>query len=355
MQKDVLIIGQGICGTFLHWYLEKDGISSVVLDDNRPLSASRIAAGVINPVTGRRIVNTWMIEELLPFVRETYSQIGNELGIDCFFEKKIVDFFPSPQMRIAFTERINTDNNYLQWPAQENQWLDLFNYEFGFGEITPAYFVHLQLLLPAYRKKLQAAGLLIEETLNSEALTISQNKIHYKDIEAGKIIFCDGSSTFVNPRFNLLPFAPNKGEALLVEIPGLPKEFLFKKGMSLVPFRENTWWAGSSYEWQFENDQPTELFRNKTLSLLKHWLKIPFTLVDHLAAVRPATIERRPFVGMHPLHPQIGILNGMGTKGCSIGPYFAKQLASHLAHGGSILPEADIQRFSRSLQRGTRS
>jgi glycine/D-amino acid oxidase-like deaminating enzyme len=54
---------------------------------------------------------------------------------------------------------------------------------------------------------------------------------------------------------------------------------------------------------------------------------------------------------MHPLHPNLGILNGMGTKGVSLAPYFARQLAQHLLHGTPIMPEASIDRFQRLLQR----
>jgi len=61
MEIDYLIIGQGICGTFLSWYLRKAGISFIVIDEPRPDTASRVAAGIINPVTGRRIVKTWLI------------------------------------------------------------------------------------------------------------------------------------------------------------------------------------------------------------------------------------------------------------------------------------------------------
>jgi len=58
MMTDVLIIGQGICGTFLSWWLEQKGLSFIVIDEERPYTASRAAAGLINPVTGRRIVKT---------------------------------------------------------------------------------------------------------------------------------------------------------------------------------------------------------------------------------------------------------------------------------------------------------
>ncbi|MBS1662348.1 MAG: FAD-dependent monooxygenase, partial [Bacteroidetes bacterium] len=60
-QVDVLIIGQGICGTFLAHELERAGLSYLLIDEVRPFSASRVAAGLINPVTGRRLVTTWMI------------------------------------------------------------------------------------------------------------------------------------------------------------------------------------------------------------------------------------------------------------------------------------------------------
>ena len=90
-------------------------------------------------------------------------------------------------------------------------------------------------------------------------------------------------------------------------------------------------------------------FLENTTSIFTQWLKHPFRVVDQLASIRPATVERRPFVGMHPHDPSIGILNGMGTKGCSLSPYFAHQLVNHLTENTPILPEADIKRFSRIL------
>jgi glycine/D-amino acid oxidase-like deaminating enzyme len=54
-------------------------------------------------------------------------------------------------------------------------------------------------------------------------------------------------------------------------------------------------------------------------------------------------------VGTHPAHKNVAILNGMGSKGCSLAPFFAKQLADNLVHGKKILPEADILRFRKVL------
>src|SRR5215203_7203668 len=76
MQVDYLIIGQGICGTMLSWFLHKEGKSFLVIDDNNENSSSKIAAGIINPVTGRRYVTTWMIDDLLSFAQQSYTEIG---------------------------------------------------------------------------------------------------------------------------------------------------------------------------------------------------------------------------------------------------------------------------------------
>jgi glycine/D-amino acid oxidase-like deaminating enzyme len=82
---------------------------------------------------------------------------------------------------------------------------------------------------------------------------------------------------------------------------------------------------------------------------LKQWLKAPFKILFHKAAIRPATIERRPFVGFHPQFQNLGILNGMGTKGTSLAPFFANQLAQHLVHGFPLMNEVNISRFNRIL------
>ena len=53
--------------TMLSYEFAKAGLSFLVIDDGDPSASSRVAAGMINPVTGRRIVKTWMIDTLLPF------------------------------------------------------------------------------------------------------------------------------------------------------------------------------------------------------------------------------------------------------------------------------------------------
>ncbi len=352
MNVDYLIIGQGISGTFLSWYLEKEDKNYLVIDNPVPHSPSRIGGGIINPVTGRRYATVWLDHELLPFCWNAYRELGEELGIEAIAQKHIIDFFPSPQMRLAFLERIGEGGNYLHSYPDQNRFNHLFNFEFGCGEIRPAYLVFLEPIIHNWRQQLIENNRLRQEEFEIDALEVGQDKIMYKDIKPQKVIFCDGISSTQNPYFRQLPFAPNKGEALLLEIEGLPAQTIFKKGMILTPtVEENIFWIGSTYEWEYEHANPSPGFREQTEYLLRQWLKVPFRILDHRAGVRPATLERRPFVGMHPYYPDLGILNGMGAKGCSLAPFFAKQLVNHLAHGHHLLPEASVGRFSKLLAR----
>jgi glycine/D-amino acid oxidase-like deaminating enzyme len=352
MNVDILIIGQGICGSFLSWYLHKEGKKVLVIDNNDSNASSRIAAGIINPVTGRRMVTVWMVDEVLPNAWNAYNEIGQELGITAISQKNIIDFFPNPFMRESFLQKIESGDQYVHAFPEQNHFNHLFRYEFGCGEIRPVYLVHLEALLPAWREELKNKQALLEDTFDITQLKTEGEGIRYKDITAQKIIFCDGTSSFENPYFRQLPFAPNKGESMVIRVPELPPYHIYKKSMLLAPMQEpGMYWVGASYVWDFDNATPTKEFRDKTEQVLKEWLKVPFTIEEHRSGLRPATLERRPFAGFHPAHPAIGILNGMGTKGYSLAPYFARQLTDHLCYGGTIAPEADVSRFKKILSR----
>jgi glycine/D-amino acid oxidase-like deaminating enzyme len=348
MTVDYLIVGQGICGTLLSLNLIKQGKTVLVIDDAQAFTSSKIASGVINPVTGRRIVKTWMIDELLPFAWNTYKQLGEELSVDLIQQCNVLDFHPTPQMQEAFLSRYQTDQQYLTI-ADEVYWKPYFNFNYGIGEVDPCLLIDLNSMLDAWRKILQQQNALLEERFSESQLSITAGGITYQNISAQKIIYCSGTDTFNSSYFKLLPYANNKGEVIIAEIPGLPRTNIYKQGISIVPWKDNLFWIGSTYEWEYSHLQPTDRFRQKTEDQLNFWLKLPYKILDHFAAERPATIERRPFIGTHPHHPAICIFNGMGTKGCSLAPYFAPQLTQHLISNAPITPEADVQRFKRIL------
>lgn len=349
-QVDTIIIGQGLCGTMLSWNLMKAGQQVLVIDESIPNSATKVASGVINPVTGRRIVRTWEIELFMPFAVNAYTELGKALGVQLIHQCNILDFHATPQNKIAFTERLPKETEYLS-VANEQLWEPYFHLLFGVGEIHPCWLIQLQEMLSAFRKKLAQENALIEEKYDWKDCTIHENSVEWKGIKANQLIFCEGTSGIQNPYFELLPYASNKGEALIASIPGLPRNHIYKQGISVVPWKEDLFWIGSTYEWKYDHLEPTQSFFDKTTQQLSNWLKLPFEIVNHIASERPANVERRPFVGFHPIQKNIGVLNGMGTKGCSLAPYFAHQLTRQILNGEPIHPLADVQRFKNILSR----
>ena len=229
--------------------------------------------------------------------------------MSCMTPTSLVDFFPTAQMRLAFLKRYEEDPSYLQLPADEHAWDDVFRYELGYGVISPCYLVNLPALLSVSRKRMLERGVLLEERFDREDLIVEgglqldgqgkrstvgtsgmkEGRVRYRDISAGQVVFCDGIESFTNPYFSRLPFAPNKGEALVVEIPELSQAgkedtgngdargragAVFKKGISLAPWKEGLYWVGASYEWAFDHGEPTEAFRKRTEALLQEWLKV---------------------------------------------------------------------------------
>jgi nucleoside-diphosphate-sugar epimerase len=68
-----LIVGQGIAGTNLTFTLLERGNSVTIADNPQEFSSSKVAAGLFNPITGRKMSKTWLADSLfaqfLPKIR----------------------------------------------------------------------------------------------------------------------------------------------------------------------------------------------------------------------------------------------------------------------------------------------
>ena len=109
--------------------------------------------------------------------------------------------------------------------------------------------------------------------------------------------------------------------------------------------QKNLYYIGATHEWKFDDALPSEKGKNQLLESLSAVLNLPFKIVEHKAAIRPTVKDRRPFIGFHPKNSIVGIFNGMGTKGISLAPYFAKHFTENLLQQKPLLKEVDINRF----------
>ena len=102
--------------------------------------------------------------------------------------------------------------------------------EIGFGEITETGWVNTVELLNKYRAFLESKDLLLIEKLDFEKLKLKEETVHYKDISADKIIFCEGTLMTENPYFNYLPLVPTKGELMTIKAENLEVDKILNKG-----------------------------------------------------------------------------------------------------------------------------
>jgi glycine/D-amino acid oxidase-like deaminating enzyme len=120
----------------------------------------------------------------------------------------------------------------------------------------------------------------------------------------------------------------------------------------VIPLGDNQYRLGATYTWDELDNIPTETGRNNLTEKYQKLMKPSMEILSHQAGVRPATKDRRPFIGMHPEFENIGIFNGLGSKGVSLAPYFAKQFVDFLVYQKELHPEVNINRFA-SLYLGT--
>jgi len=92
---DYIIAGQGLAGSLLSYYLEMAGKTALVIDPGLFPTSSRIAAGIVHPVTGRRIVKSWRADELIPFAEQAYRLLEQKFRKTFYFNRPILEIFHS--------------------------------------------------------------------------------------------------------------------------------------------------------------------------------------------------------------------------------------------------------------------
>lgn len=346
---DYLIVGQGLAGTLVTYFLLKAGRSVHVIDDGYPRAATKVAAGIINPVTGRRYVKSWRIDELIPQARQTYRELENLLDIEVYHPRSILRALFNAREENDWQTRAYTPE-YQNYIVPNNE-VDTGAFAkfavpaFDYGELREGAQVEIGKLVKHYRQYLQKKNRLSEAEFDFSKLKLSAGGINYKGINAQGIIFCEGAKAKYNPFFSYLPHEGNKGETLIAEIPGADFQKILKQRIFIVPLAGGQYWIGSTSDNHHSDDLPSTKARDNLLEKLNKLLLTPFELKAHQAAIRPTVKDRRPLLGKHPDHPQLIIFNGLGTKGASLGPYWAAHLSEVLNTGQKIDPEVNINRF----------
>jgi len=344
---DYIIVGQGLAGTLLSWFLKKRGKSFYFIDNNHHHAASNIAAGVINPITGRKYVKSWRIEQFIPIADQTYNEISEYIQNKISHKKYIFRGLYSIKDENTWEARKSDEvaGQFIVDNPDASEYKDKINGIFSYGVLKGGMQVQLPIIIRAYRAKLKEQQLILEGKFEYDKLSLSKEKVQYEDVKAKHLIFAEGYQSQFNPYFNYLPFEPAKGDVLIIKIDGHPFDSILRHKVFIAPIDDVHYWVGSDYRWKFDDDKPDPTKRNELEETLDKILNVPYEVVAHIAGIRPCVKGRRPFLGRHPENSSISIFNGLGTKGASLGPYWANHLIEHLEDKTDLDIEVNINRF----------
>lgn len=348
MEIDFLIIGQGLAGTALAYRLEQAGQKVVLFDQPETNKSSRVAAGLYNPVTGRKMVKSWMAEYLFPEIEPFYEELEKVSGRQFLTRKKIYRPFLSIEEQNEwmghssdpsigmFIEKIFTESQYPEMRdpfggvlLKMSGWLNVNEYLDGMSG--------------------HFGDRLFEKDFEENLLEKTSVGWKYGDISTKNLIFCNGLEALKSRFFNYLPFAPVKGEILEVEQDFDP-DFIANRGVFRVQLSKGIYRVGSTYTWHDLDIGPTDSAKKEILDKLQELVRVPVNSVkSHRTGIRPATKDRKPFLGKHPVEVGVYIFNGFGAKGVSLIPYFSSMMTEYLIKSKPISAEVDIARYFKYI------
>ena len=351
MKVDYIIVGLGLAGLSFAEQLIAENKSFIVFEDNSQTS-SLVAGGVYNPVILKRFTPVWNAKSQLDIAMPFYEALEKKLGLgfdDKFATRKVFKSIEDQNNWFIASDKPKLSE--FMNPQIINEKVDGIIADFGFGEVYQTGRVNTPKLVSAYREYLIGQDCIRFEAFEHADIEFTSTGITYKELEADRIVFCEGFGLKSNPFFNYLPLNGTKGETITIHAPNLDIDFLVKSSVFVLPMENDLFKIGATFNRTDKTSNTTEEGRAELIEKLDKVISVPYTIVDQSAGVRPTVKDRRPLVGVHEEYPQLAVLNGMGTRGVMIAPSMAKELYGYLEHGKILDVEADIKRYAKSPTR----
>lgn len=324
MRANILIVGQGLAGTMLAWELERAGVAFTIADEGHAQAASRVSAGIINPVTGQRIVKSWRVDTLLPLARESYQAFEKELRVPLWREMRVRRLYLNEDERRVLAEKQARGDlaDYAGPNDGDGFWIE------GAARVDVA------TLVAAARERWRAAGVLREERVDFAKARL----------ESDLVIDCTGAA---GGPFGFVPWQYSKGECLTVKIDGLAADVVLNRGHWLLPLGPGLAKVGATHAPARKDRMLTAEARAALEASLTAMSSRAYAVVDQEVGVRVYLADKKPVAGRHPAEPRLGVLNGFGAKGALFAPALAKQWVQHLVEGTPFDREVDVIRLWR--------
>jgi hypothetical protein len=189
-----------------------------MVDGSLPGASTLPAAGIINPVTGKRFVKSWRLDEFFPVAQECYQTLERELGVPVWLPHPILRILGTPEESNDWAARCALPEyaEYLGESKDAGDWQPFIKPGAGYGVIRRAARVHFPNLVEHFRKKAIADGIFEPRTVEYEDVPALSS-----DYDA--VVFCEGFRATANPFFPELAWQVAKGEALHIRFAGAEK------------------------------------------------------------------------------------------------------------------------------------
>ena len=327
----VLIVGSGLAAFSIGLELDRRGIDFNIIGDDLT-SASHISSGIINPISGRELLLTPNYNILLDAAIPFYVVNGTNFLKKVDIIKKIKDNNTIKDLEL------NIEN--------KSEWISIISEDVVF--INKAYQLDVNLFLNTLKKRFIESGFFFKEAFEYNLVELRDN-VKYKSKEYDFVIFAEGMGIIKNHFFNHLPFLPNRGEALYLNVENFNKEEIYHDGKFICKYGDG-YWIGSTFDRvpfsePIHTDKAYDILHAAAKNLTENSV---FQIVSHLGAFRCASHDRRPYIDVHPEFKQLYIFNGLGTKGVTYIPFYTHQIIEHILFQKPINKEVCIDRIKKN-------
>lgn len=314
----------------------------MIVDPNERATCSKIAAGLVTPITGKRVKPSWRVGELLPVALQHYRAVERLLGGDFYHERPLVRLFREPR-EVEWWRGRAGEPGLDRWVDPDAALVDAgqFHAEFGGFVQRGSGWLDTTAYLEASRSFFERQGAWRRGVVREEAIEPLDNLVRLAGEDFTHVVFCRGAEERTGSRFfSWLKFDCARGVIASLEA-GLQETRIINRGCWILPRGGDDWRAGSTYEFDLKTPMETSLsdLRGK-LSML---LRVPFEIRGLEAGIRPIIKHRQLVLGPHPSHPRVCVFNGLGSKGVLRAPFFAGMLAEHLLNDKPPGPDVDVR------------
>lgn len=349
---DCIIIGAGIAGMVSARVLLDAGYDILIIDNARKGSASMIAAGLINPITGKRFEPSWRYDDFMSIARQFYSDCEHQDGANVYYR-------PFPMLRVFADEkerdtfhRKNMSESLQRYIGQQFGKDDIsvhpaINNQFGgFRTLDAGIFEYVNFLNMMSEKfsSISINAFVDKHTLSKKgdlwSVTLGGNTYHSK-----YVLFCDGWQGSINPFFADIDLRYDivKGESCIIQSYELPETDIISRGFAILPIGNHMFRCAATFQWNEFHTIPTAFGAERLENRISSLIRCKYEVLEQSAGLRPTMFDHRPFMGEHPQCSGLLTIGGLGTKGALYAPFMALSLVKYLNGMEEIDPELHIK------------